>query len=686
MNLNYTLEFRSIDPARRFCESNSCEQKLVRGFNAIGLANAGQNISEDERKFLLQDLETEGSKLNFIIEPYQRGFRWDAKDNVRKLLEDLFAYSESKGKDFFSKTSLNSSKSFDDKFDFYCLQTLTVKDLGSKSWEVIDGQQRLTCIFLIYTVLSSFCGPVTCPYDITYRREEIELSLSNRIYNYIKSVSGGEIPTRDILLTSELTEESKKQWFEQFAADVKDKFVNEDNFGGSYVIDSYYIRTAIEEILDFVCDGKEIDQINCLLNCIKRNVYFLWYVVPESNELSSVDVFMKINSGAIPLTNAELIKSLVLRSDNQNIQQKSYQWEEIERGLGENELWAFISGEYKTDTRIDLLLDVYARKEKGDDATCKDTSSNNPYALFDWYNAYSKKTPDFSDRILKGIRDIFDRTKEWYDDVEIYHYIGLLTLYQKLGFRYNRNYKSQQQMLSDSLLEAEKVPSKKDFVQKLKNYVLLCLKDDLKNKPQPEHIYLLIEDSDKYNNDFLTYSDEKKRIEAILWLFNVYETNESADNKKQSKYKKYICRRFPFSEALSGSWSLEHIFPQHPDEADEKEKKQYEQYVEKLADNCLLEDDIHYIKNLALLKKDLNTSLQNDTLYKKRERLIQEIGNGAFVPCATVNAFMLYYNIKYLPDAQNSSEIDHNWRYWTVKDADAYQRAIVACLKDMEGV
>lgn len=70
----------------------------------------------------------------FVIPSYQRGYRWQ-KQQVRDLLNDILNF-EQQGE------------------NFYCLQPLVVKERMDKHWIVLDGQQRLTTIFLILKVLN----------------------------------------------------------------------------------------------------------------------------------------------------------------------------------------------------------------------------------------------------------------------------------------------------------------------------------------------------------------------------------------------------------------------------------------------------------------------------------------------------------------------------------------------------
>lgn len=111
-------------------------------------------------------------KQSFWIPSYQRGYRWTPQE-VTDLLDDIHEFQ---------------SNSTTEETDFYCLQPLVVKEKINREikesvvksiydisvvedndffekakkilqtnakWEVIDGQQRLTTIFLILKYLES---------------------------------------------------------------------------------------------------------------------------------------------------------------------------------------------------------------------------------------------------------------------------------------------------------------------------------------------------------------------------------------------------------------------------------------------------------------------------------------------------------------------------------------------------
>lgn len=84
-----------------------------------------------------------GSK--FYIPSYQRGYRWTPQQ-VKDLLNDFRNFMD---------------QPYENENIFYCLQPIVVKEhqwkeqeVITNGWEVIDGQQRLTTIFIILSYLT----------------------------------------------------------------------------------------------------------------------------------------------------------------------------------------------------------------------------------------------------------------------------------------------------------------------------------------------------------------------------------------------------------------------------------------------------------------------------------------------------------------------------------------------------
>src|SRR5690554_1834747 len=75
-------------------------------------------------------------KEQYFIPSYQRGYRW-TEDQVVQLLDDIWNFSKRDKKV---------------RGEFYCLQPIVVISIN-EGFEIIDGQQRFTTIFLIVKYL-----------------------------------------------------------------------------------------------------------------------------------------------------------------------------------------------------------------------------------------------------------------------------------------------------------------------------------------------------------------------------------------------------------------------------------------------------------------------------------------------------------------------------------------------------
>lgn len=118
---------------------------------------------------------------NYFIPSYQRGYRWE-KRQIQDLLEDLYSFACDKDKSEGS---------------FYCLQPIVVKkcdevtktandlqsELDNNEWyEVIDGQQRLTSIYLL---LKYLIDTDRCDFYNDYGKHLFSLSYQTRCADVI---------------------------------------------------------------------------------------------------------------------------------------------------------------------------------------------------------------------------------------------------------------------------------------------------------------------------------------------------------------------------------------------------------------------------------------------------------------------------------------------------------------------
>lgn len=91
---------------------------------------------------------------DFYIPSYQRGYRW-GEDEVTRLLDDVY------------NNGTNN----------YCLQPIVVRRNGDR-FELIDGQQRLTTLYLIYRYMYNASGGfwMNLVFHLSMRQEKSQLS------------------------------------------------------------------------------------------------------------------------------------------------------------------------------------------------------------------------------------------------------------------------------------------------------------------------------------------------------------------------------------------------------------------------------------------------------------------------------------------------------------------------------
>lgn len=117
----------------------------------------------------------------FFVLDYQRGYRW-GEGEVKQLLDDIYENGEKN----------------------YYLQPIVVKRKGG-NYELIDGRQRLTTIYLILSCIKEILPKTPINYQITYetRQEtydflrEIDLGRKNENIDFFRTLFD-----KDLLLVS----------------------------------------------------------------------------------------------------------------------------------------------------------------------------------------------------------------------------------------------------------------------------------------------------------------------------------------------------------------------------------------------------------------------------------------------------------------------------------------------------
>lgn len=607
---------------------------------------------------------SELSGMKFFIPDYQRGYRW-TKELVKDLLDDIDEFIKKKQGGFYCIQPLVVKKNII-KSEEYCkkLKELSHEDNNLiesteklideySQWEVIDGQQRLTTIFIL---LKYLCSDKENKYYLEYETRECSESFLEKI----------------------------------------DENTDSDN------IDYHHMRESFLKISKWF-ESKEGYKKEFLENLLK-NVKFIWY---ESVNEDPIKVFTRLNIGKISLTNSELIKALFLNksnfktSDLQRIrlqqQEIASEWDKIEYRLQSDEFWLFLNEKgYDKPTRIDLILDLICEKNKLNLSEEYNTIGNDEYRTFRYFYTWFKKEENPNIIECWGIiKTIFQTFNEWFNDLELYHYIGFLV--------------EQGDKTTNILEKWEEKGTKQQFVQ-------YYIKDRINNK---------LEKCSNLEQEYDSEGKPKKtQCRPLLLLHNIQTViNQGKELIKNEKYKLPVFYKFPFHLFKKEVWDIEHIDSNTENSLeDEKEQKEWlkaayigvpneklkakikdfinqeetkptfeelqEEITNSSEDSKLNDEDKNKIWNFCLLDASTNRGYGNSIFSAKRRAIIgkdqgkkiwvddelnikEASGEVAFIPQCTKNVFMKYYNTS-----------TNNLRRWEKEDAESYKTNIAEVLNE----
>ena len=576
------------------------------------------SISMKSIEDLQQNPEDGNRPYRFFIPSYQRGYRWGEAE-VTSLMNDLSMFFDTQ-----------------DVYHDYCLQPIVVKSQKDGSYEVIDGQQRLTTLLILLQYAGSPKSN-NC-YSITYE-----------------------------------TRPRSQEFLQSLNAEYSETPEQEDN------PDFHYMALALETIREWT---REHGKDKLAMDSFREHTKIIWYEFhADDDNNKSIDLFRKINVGKIPLTNAELVKGLLLSNNGFSADTKraiANEWDHMEHRLQDDALWCFLTNDIdEYPTRIDLVLDIWLKNESN---TPVIDHVRNPYAVFNYlYDAdHKQEEQDFLRDMWQKCKSIFANLEYWFQNRELYHLIGYLIAKRKNKQKTN----------------------------------LLNLYAELANQDKSdlrEHLRELIKkdiDLDQIAN--LTYDDSNKTRDVLL-LFNLLTLNNSTSS----------LMRFPFDNYKKEQWDLEHVHATAGGPPTDKEvnrndsqaispsasremffkgvlglltnatednrnenrldsseiravedflnrgnfdeqtcQKFWEQYQTSI-ENKLGDQDS--IDNLALLPSKLNRGYGNVSFIEKRRWIINADRDTTFIPPCTKNVFLKYYT---------DNPID--FTLWSHEDREAY--------------
>lgn len=644
----------------------------------------------------------------FFIPSYQRGYRW-TKTQIYDLCNDFLEYALKPDKDPKA---------------FYSLQPLIVRQVRRKVldeekevYEVIDGQQRLTSIYILYRALMNI---------LEIKTEEPKTDFKASLYHIFY-----ETRSDDYAFIEKLGFETIRK------KDIKD--IDIAHIVNAYNFIFQWLRNDPAEdpkcaqstwklfTKETFTPRRVVDKLFALLNNKKDttspegNAQFIWYEIDASKD--AIQEFLKENKGKIRLTDTETIRALFMQRKRNDAAGDSIQlsiakdWEQIENTLHRNDFWAFISNDTeKEDGRINLIFqyifDRYCPNKddfKGEDK------------LFRYYYQLLNGS-SFNPKVIvaewKKVTQAFQMLRNWYRNPRIYNLVGLLI--KEAGA--NITIKT----ISD-IYDRKDVETTEDFILQLKKKVTKTIlkkinisdkgNDSLDIAKGKEYISLFYNDAMVRGLlRFLNVNIMCEQIEKLLEdVDKPEEEKKKSDLGRSNRDEQCAIYRFPFDALDSFGWDVEHIDSATTNPlTDPAEQLTWIEEAGQALGDRLLKDE-YYIKqkaawqkavgeektalmknmfrqikilggedvgdegddrknwigNLTLLDSGTNRMYKNKIFAMKRQIVGERIQRGVYVPVCTQNIFHKHY--------EGCSKDNLQWNF---NDKKAYHKYILTTVQN----
>lgn len=539
----------------------------------------------------------------FFVPDYQRGYRW-GKEEVRRLLDDIKAAEA----------------------DNYYLQPIVVKPMDDGRYELVDGQQRLTTLYLVLRALQKYLPETEVGYRISYETR----------------------PGSADFLDQPREEEADSN------------------------IDYFHMFAAFQEIQAWFSEqAKPTLAAIELSTALSKSVFVIWYEAPQSVEFDSRALFTRLNVGRIPLTDAELVKaSLLSRIERQH--ETAAQWDSIERDLWQPEVWAFATASATSDapTRIELLLDTVADQVAG----------HRPAHRPRFHTFETLRPPIEADAksVWDRVVDLHSLVLGWYADRSLFHKIGYLVASRRASFHElvtmaDGSARSTFEAALDALIsQSLDLPwsgvTALTYQQAKKASRVLLLMN-------VETVRLQEHSTERYS-----FSAHARR----LWSLEHIHAQQSEGLNTIEAWRAWLLEHRealdvlapPAEDLASLRARIDAAIPTISGETFEPLHREIVQlFSERSGDGGPAEadrEDVDSIANLALLARDDNSALNNAVFEVKRRFVIGLDQQGSYIPVCTRNVFLKYY------DTGAASQHIH---FWGARDREAYLAAMKSLLE-----
>ncbi|WRC40276.1 DUF262 domain-containing protein [Helicobacter pylori] len=284
-------------------------------------------------------------ELYYQIPIYQRPYQW-TEENCEKLLDDLFFnYEDDRESDYFCGSLVLILISEDSK--------------KAKTYDIVDGQQRLSTFILLAKVLSALYSERLTEESKDYLQESL-------ITKYGK---------KDRLNFSAVGFNSKKD-FQYALTSFNDAPVSNNK--------NNYLKNAI--CLKNYLRKKEIEDINDFIEWLYLRVVFITITCPDADK--ALRIFNVLNARGLALNATDIFKGELLKHAKEHEREEFVsRWNDLSQKCSDNDL------------KIETLFSWYLTYLNP--VTSKEKMEKR---LVTWFNKLNKTPLEY----LKGVEDFYN--------------------------------------------------------------------------------------------------------------------------------------------------------------------------------------------------------------------------------------------------------------------------------------
>ncbi|GAA7095613.1 DUF262 domain-containing protein [Helicobacter pylori] len=492
-------------------------------------------------------------ELYYQIPIYQRPYQW-TEENCEKLLDDLFFNYED-----------------DRESDYFCgsLVLITIsEDSKAKTYDIVDGQQRLSTFILLAKVLATLYSE----------------RLTEESKDYLQESLNGRYGKKDRLNFNAIGFNSKKDF--QYALTSFNDAPKSDN-KNNYLKNAACLKNYLRK--------KEIEDINDFIEWLYFKVVFITITCPEADK--ALRIFNVLNARGLALSATDIFKGELLKHTKEHEQEEFVsRWNALSQKCSDNDL------------KIETLFSWYLNYLNP--VTSKEKMEKR---LVTWFKNLNKTPLEY----LKGVEDFYNAYCEVLEMQDRYAY---LLSYKDNDYLYVILCASLLHRYSQSEIEALKELLVKFYYQdwvagktkgtrsqtccniinalkekKSIENIISIVKEYLKNKNITQSFRENLQDSNLYTKFYFAGKSGKKGswLRPILILVE-YSISDDSRPKRIEK----------------DNFHVEHILPQNPDPLSQWAKDFSEEEMELYT---------HSLANLTLLGGTKNTQASNKDFKEKKE-------------------------------------------------------------------